>query len=167
MSLTMYTASVPVFARMFGSALGWLDKAHAHADARGFDSASYLGLRLAPDMLPFVKQFQIATDNAKGCVGRLAGVEIPKWNDDEASLDELRARLRKAVDHVQSVPADKFDGSEQREVVLQMRSGELRFTGVDYLQGFVLPNLYFHLTTAYALLRQAGVELGKKDFLGG
>lgn len=162
----MHAASVPVFVRMLNNLLAWLDKAQAHAEARKFDPANYLGLRLAPDMLPFTRQIQIATDGAKGCVARLAGVEVPKWEDNEASLDDLRARVRKTIDYVQSVPAAQIDGSEGREVVLQMRAGELRFAGQDYLRHFVLPNFYFHLTTTYALLRHAGVELGKSDFLG-
>lgn len=166
MSISMHSASVPVFVRMLNNLLGWLDKAEAHAQARKFDSANYLGLRLAPDMLPFTRQIQIASDTAKGCVARLGGIEVPKWEDTEASFDDLRARVRKTLDFVQSVPAQKFDGSESREVVLPLRSGELRFSGEDYLRHFVLPNLYFHLTVTYALLRHAGVELGKGDFLG-
>ena len=167
MSLSMHSASVPVFVRMFGNMLNWLDKAQAHAEARKFDSANYLGLRLAPDMLPFVRQIQIASDGAKGCVARLAGVEAPKWEDNEASLDDLRARIRKTIDYVQSVPAAQIDGSDGREIVLPTRSGDpLRFTGENYLKHFVLPNLYFHCTATYALLRHAGVELGKKDYLG-
>ena len=167
MSLTMHNCTVPVFVRVFSSMLGWLDKAQAHAEARKFDSANYLGLRLAPDMLPFATQIQIATDMAKGCVARLSGTEAPKWDDKEATLDELRARIRKLIDHVQTVPAEQINGSEDREIVLPTRVGEpLRFTGETYLKQFVLPNLYFHATTTYALLRQAGVELGKRDFLG-
>ncbi len=167
MSLSMHSASVPVFTRMLGNALVWLDKAQAHAEARKFDPANYLGLRLAPDMLPFTRQIQIASDAVKGCVARLAGVEVPKWDDNEASLDDLRARIRRTLDFVQSFTPAQIDGSEAREIVMQMRAGELRFNGEDYLQHFVLPNLYFHLTTTYALLRHAGVALGKKDFLGG
>jgi hypothetical protein len=166
MSLSMYSASVPVFTRMFSAALAWLDKAQAHAEARKFDTANYLGLRLAPDMLPFTRQIQIATDGAKGCVARLAGVEVPKWEDNEASFDELRARLRRTIDYVNSFSAAQIDGSDGREIVLQMRAGEVRFSGEDYLKHYVMPNLYFHLTTSYALLRNAGVELGKRDFLG-
>jgi len=162
----MHTASVPVFVRMLNNLLTWLDKAQAHAEARKFDTANYLGLRLAPDMLPFTRQIQIASDAAKGCVARLAGVDVPKWDDTEASLDDLRARVRKTMDYVQSIPADKIDGSEAREVVLQMRAGEIRFSGENYLRHYALPNFYFHLTTAYALLRHAGVEIGKTDFLG-
>ncbi len=167
MSPSMHSASVPVFTRMLGNALVWLDKAQAHAEARKFDPANYLGLRLAPDMLPFTRQIQIASDAVKGCMARLAGVEVPKWDDNEASLDDLRARIRRTIDFVQSFTPAQIDGSEAREIVMQMRAGELRFNGEDYLQHFVLPNLYFHLTTTYALLRHAGVALGKKDFLGG
>ena len=167
MSLSMHSASVPVFVRMLGNALNWLDKAQAHAEARKFDTANYLGMRLAPDMLPFTRQIQIATDGAKGCVARLAGLEVPKWDDNEASFDDLRARLRKTIDYVQSIPAGQIDGSEAREILLPTRSGDpLRFTGEAYLKHFVLPNLYFHTSMTYALLRHAGVDLGKKDFLG-
>ncbi len=167
MSLTMHSASVPIFVRMLGNVLVWLEKAEAHALAKKFDPSNYLGLRLAPDMLPFTRQIQIATDTAKGCVARLAGLEVPKWEDQEASLDDLRARVRKALDYVQSVPAAQIDGTEGREIVLPMRTGEpLRFTGEAYLRHWVLPNFFFHVTTAYALLRHAGVEVGKADFLG-
>ncbi len=167
MSLSMHNTSVPVFVRMFSNVLSWLDKAQAHADARKFDSANYLGMRLAPDMLPFTKQIQIATDMAKGCVARLSGTEAPKWDDNEATLEALRERVRKALDYVHSIPAVQIDGSEQREIVLPTRVGDpLRFTGETYLKHYVLPNVYFHTTTAYALLRHAGVELGKRDYLG-
>ena len=168
MSLSMHAASVPVFVRMLGNLLTWLDKAEAHAQARKFDANNFVGLRLAPDMLPFARQIQIATDTAKGCVARLAGLEVPKWDDNEATLDDLRARVRKALDYVQSIPPAQIDGSEQREIVLPMRSGEpLRFSGENYLRFWVLPNFFFHVTTAYALLRHGGVEIGKGDYLGG
>ncbi|MBI5721585.1 MAG: DUF1993 domain-containing protein [Burkholderiales bacterium] len=167
MSLSMYSVSVPVFVRMFGNAQKWLGKAEEHATARKFDAANYLGLRLAPDMLPLVRQVQIASDGAKGCVARLVGVEVPKWEDNEATMADLHARLKRTVDYVQSVPAVGFEGSESREIVLPMRQGDpLRFSGEAYLKHYVMPNLYFHLTTTYALLRHAGVELGKRDFLG-
>jgi hypothetical protein len=166
MTISMYSASVPVFVRTLKAMLGWLDKAQAHADARKFDTANYLGLRLAPDMLPFTRQIQIVSDGVKGCVARLSGQEPPKWDDTETTLDDLRARIRKTIDYVQSVPAGQIDGSEGREIVLPTRAGEpLRFNGEDYLKHFVLPNFYFHATTTYALLRHAGVELGKRDFL--
>ncbi len=167
MSLSMHSASVPIFVRMLNNLLGWLDKAEAHAVARKFDAGNYLGLRLAPDMLPFARQIQIASDGAKGCVARLAGIEVPKWEDNEASLADLRARIRKTIDYVQSIAPAQIDGSEAREILVPMRAGEpLRFTGESYLKHFVLPNFFFHVTTAYALLRHAGVEIGKGDYLG-
>ena len=167
MSLTMYSASAPVFTRVLGSMLAWLDRAEAHAQARSFDPTNYLGLRLAPDMLPFSRQIQIASDGAKGCMSRLAGTEIPKWEDNESTLDELRARIRRTLDHVQSFGPAQLDGSDSREIAIPMRSGDtLRFDGESFLKYFALPNFYFHATTTYALLRHAGVELGKADFLG-
>jgi uncharacterized protein len=167
MSISMHAATAPVFVRMLNNLLAWLDKAQAHAEARKFDPNNYLGLRLAPDMLPFTRQIQIATDGVKGCMARLAGVDVPKWDDTEASLDDLRARVRKALDYVKSFSAAQIDGSEGKEVLLPTRQGDpLRFTGENYLKHFVLPNFYFHATTAYALLRHAGVELGKTDYLG-
>jgi uncharacterized protein len=166
MTISMHSASVPVFVRQLTAMLALLDKAQAHAEARKFDSANYLGLRLAPDMLPFTRQIQIAADMAKACVARLAGQDVPKWDDNEASLDDLRARIRKTIDYVQSVPAAQFDGSDDREILVPTRAGEpLRFSGEAYLKHYVLPNFFFHCTTTYALLRHAGVELGKKDFL--
>jgi uncharacterized protein len=166
MSLSMYTASVPVLARTLTAMLAWFDKAQAHAEVRKFDANNYLGLRLAPDMLPFTKQIQIACDMAKGCVARLAGQEVPKWDDSETTLDELRARISKTLAYVQGFSAAQIDGSDDREIVLAMRAGELRMSGENYLKAYVLPNVYFHATTTYALLRQAGVDIGKKDFLG-
>ena len=166
MAIDMYSASVPMLRQMLQNMLAWLDKAEAHATTRKFKPDNYLGLRLAPDMLPFSRQVQIATDHAKGCVARLAGVDNPRYDDNEATLDELRARIRKTLAFVDAIPADKVRGSEDREVVLPMRHGELRYTGQHYLQHFALPNFFFHCTTAFALLRHAGVELGKTDVLG-
>jgi uncharacterized protein len=167
MSISMHAASAPAFLRTLNNMLAWLDKAQAHAEARKFDSNNYLALRLAPDMLPFTRQIQIVTDGVKGCVARLSGQEVPKWDDNEASLDDLRARIRKTIDYVKSVGPAQIDGSEAKEILLPQRSGEpLKFSGENYLKHFVLPNFYFHATTTYALLRHAGVDLGKKDFLG-
>ena len=167
MPLSMHSATAPVFVRMLNNMLGWLDKAEAHAKARKFDPANYLGLRLAPDMLPFARQIQIATDHVKGCLARLAGAEPPKWADDEKTLDELRARIQKAIDYAKSIPAEKVDGSEQREISLPLGpSRTMTFPGETFMKSFSLPNFYFHVTMAYALLRQAGVELGKMDYLG-
>jgi hypothetical protein len=164
----MYGMSVPVFERMLGNMLVWLDKAQAHAEARKFDPNNYLGLRLAPDMLPFVSQVRIACDNAKGCVRRLAEVEAPVHPDDETTLDQLRQRIRSTLEFITSVPAEKFDGSESRPIEIPLRNRDpLKFDGESYLKHFALPNVYFHLTMTYALLRHAGVELGKADYLGG
>ncbi|MBK7059920.1 MAG: DUF1993 domain-containing protein [Rubrivivax sp.] len=167
MSISMHSSSVPVLLRNLNNVLAWLDKAQAHAEARKFDPVNYLGLRLAPDMLPFAKQIQILSDTAKGCAARLAGVDIPKWEDTEVNLDDLRTRIRKTIDYLQSVPAAQIDGSEGREIVITLRSGDVKFDGQRYLEHWALPNFYFHLMTAYALLRQAGVDLGKQDYLKG
>ena len=167
MPLSMHTASVPVFVRMLTNVLAWLDKAEAHAQARKFDAANYLGLRLAPDMLPFARQIQIASDTTKNCVARLAGGEPPKWPDDEKTLEELRARIRKTIDYAKSVPAAQLEGSETREIVMPLGPGRtVTFPGAVFLEHFSLPNFYFHVTMSYALLRHAGVELGKMDYLG-
>jgi hypothetical protein len=166
MSLSMHAASVPAFVRTLNAMLVWLDKAQAHAEDRKFDAANYLGLRLAPDMLPLTRQVQIASDGVKGCVARLAGIEVPQWEDSEATFDDVRARITKTLEFVQSVPAAQIDGSEDKPITMKMRTGELQFTGQSSLLTFVLPNFYFHATTLYALLRHAGVPLGKMDFLG-
>ena len=167
MSLSMYSASVPVFQRMLANTLVWLDKAEAHAAARKFGPDAYLALRLAPDMLPFTKQIQIASDNIKGCVARLAGQEVPKWDDTETTMADLRVRIRRTIDFIGTVPASAFEGAETREIVIPLRNRDpLVFSGANYLNHFALPNVYFHLTMTYALLRQAGVEVGKGDFLG-
>lgn len=167
MPLTMHSASVPVFVRMLHNMLAWLDKAEAFAAARKLDPNHYLGLRLAPDMLPFARQIQIATDHVKGCTARLAGLEPPKWADDEKTLDELRARIRKAIDYAQSVPAEKLAGSDARDVTIPAGpSRTLTLPGEVFMKSFSLPNFFFHATMTYALLRQAGVELGKMDYLG-
>ena len=168
MTISMHSASVPVFVRMLGNMLVWLDKAEAHAVAKKFDPKNYLGMRLTPDMLPFSAQIQIATDVSKNCLARLAGIEPPKWPDTEATLDELRARIKKAIEFAQSVPAAKLDGSETRDIHLPMGGGRVvPFKGEAMLKHFSLPNFFFHCTMTYALLRQGGVELGKLDFLGG
>ena len=167
MTLSMHSASAPLFSRALGNMLAWLDKAEAHAKQRKFDVENFLGLRLAPDMLPLSRQIQIATDGAKNCVARLAGVEPPKGADDEATLDELRARLRKAIDYVESIPASEIDGSEEREILMPAGPDHtIRFKGQAFLTGFSIPNFYFHVSMTYALLRQGGVELGKMDYLG-
>jgi len=163
----MYSASVPVFTRLLGNALVWLDKAEAHAKARNFDPNNYLGLRLAPDMLPLTRQVQIASDAAKGAMARLAGQEVPKWEDQEASLEDLRARIRKTMDYVASFTPAQIDGSEKKAISVPRRVGDpLQFEGEAFLKHYAMANFYFHLSTLYALLRQAGVDIGKGDFLG-
>ena len=167
MTLSMHAASAPLFLRSLNNMLAWLDKAEAHAKARNFDPDNFLAARLAPDMFPLSRQIQVATDTAKNCVARLSGTEPPKWADDESTLNELRGRLEKAIDYVQSIVQSDIDGSEARTV--EMPAGPdntITFTGQDFLTGFSIPNFYFHVSMAYALLRQAGVELGKMDFLG-
>jgi hypothetical protein len=166
MSISMYTASVPVFVRQLGAILNWLDKAEAHATAKKFDTAVYLQSRLAPDMLPFIAQVRIASDASKGCVARLAGVEPPSFEDNETTFEELRQRVRKTIDYLNSVPADSIDGSEERDIVIPMRNRDpLNFKGEFYLKHWAMANFMFHTTMTYALLRHAGVELGKRDFL--
>ena len=167
MSISMHSISAPTFVRILGNLQTWLDKAQAHAETRKFDPNNFIGLRLAPDMLPLNRQVQIASDAAKGCMGRLAGAELPKWEDNESTLAELRARAQKTIDYVNSFSAAQIDGSESREILVPRRTGEpLKFSGEAFLKHYALPNFYFHATTAYALLRQGGVEIGKTDFLG-
>jgi hypothetical protein len=168
MAISMHSASAPIFLKMLDNLLVFLDKAEAHAAARNFDAANYLGLRLAPDMLPFTRQIQIASDAAKGAMARLAGVEVPKWEDNEASIADLRARIARTVDYVKGFTPAQIDGSESRPVTVPTRQGEpLRFDGETYLKHYALPNFFFHVTTAYALLRHAGVDVGKRDYLRG
>jgi hypothetical protein len=167
MTMSMYGASVPVFERMLDNLLTWLAKAQAHAESRRFDSANYLGLRLAPDMLTFASQVRIAADVAKLAVARLAGVDAPRFPDDETTLEALAQRVRNTLAFVRSIDPRSIDGSDAREIVLPQRSGEsLHFTGETFLQRWALPNFFFHATTTYALLRHAGVDLGKADVLG-
>jgi len=167
MTISMHSASAPAFARMLGNMLNWLEAAKAHAEAKKFDPAVYMTLRLAPDMLPLPRQIQIASDGVKGCMARLAGLPVPSWEDKETTLDELAERLRLTREFVLSVSADALDGSETREIEIPRRDKPpFKFSGEDYLRHFVLPNFYFHATTTYALLRHAGVSLGKMDYLG-
>jgi hypothetical protein len=162
----MYTASVPVLVRALGNLAGVLEKAAAHAEARKIDPAVLLNSRLYPDMFPLVRQVQIATDNAKGGAARLAGAQPPKYEDNEASFAELQARLQKTIAYLNTFTPEQIDGSEERPVALTLRSGELKFVGLTYLLGYLLPNFFFHTTAAYAILRHNGVELGKRDYLG-
>ncbi|HEY1996854.1 DUF1993 domain-containing protein [Paraburkholderia sp.] len=167
MSISMYQASVPVLVRGLTNLQNILGKAEAHAAEKQIDPAVFINGRLFPDMLPLVRQVYITTDTAKGCAARLAGVEPPKYEDVEVSFEELHARIQKTIDYLKEFNAQQIDGSEERQVTLKMRSGPVEFTGLNYLLQFVLPNFYFHITTAYGILRHNGVEVGKLDFLGG
>jgi hypothetical protein len=166
MSLTMYQASIPGFLRMLENLSAILDKAAAHAEAKKIDPAIFINARLAPDMFPLSRQVQIATDMVKGCAARLAGIEVPRYEDNESSFADLQARIAKTKTFLQSVSASQIDGSEERQITLKFGSRELSFLGQAYLLDFVLPNFHFHLTTAYAILRHNGVEIGKMDYVG-
>ena len=166
MNPLMYDASVSVFNRTLTALSVILDKAAAHAEAKGFDPAILLNDRLAPDMFTLTRQVQIACDTAKGAGARLAGLEVPKHEDSETTMAELKARIAKTLAFVNDIPATAFAGSEDRSVVLQMRKQTVEFAGRTYLFEHALPNLFFHVTTAYAILRHNGVEIGKGDYLG-
>jgi hypothetical protein len=166
MTLSMYEASVPVFVRMLNNLTAIVEKGAAHAEGKKIEPAVLINSRLYPDMLPFSKQIQIATDTAKGCVARLAGQEPVKFEDNEASFPELLARIRKTIDYLNTFSKSQIDGTEEKTITLQMRTGPLTFAGMPYLLYFAHPNFYFHVTTAHDILRHCGVELGKMDFLG-
>jgi hypothetical protein len=166
MSVTLYQVSVPVFKRMLGNLSAFLTKAEAHATARKIDPSVLLQARLFPDMFPLTKQVQIACDFAKGAAARLAGVDVPKYDDTETTFEDLRARIAKTVSFVESCKAAQIEGSESRPISLTMGGKSYSFNGLDYLNNMVFPNFYFHVTTAYDILRHNGVELGKADFVG-
>ena len=168
MAISMSSASVPIFVTMLRNLSKFLGKARAHAEAKKFDPNVLVTARLAPDMLPFKSQVQIACDSAKFCVARLSGVDAPRFEDNEASLPELEERIAKTLAYLESVPREKLDGTEEKQVSVPRRGHEpMQYTGEQYLKHFALPNFFFHVTTAYALLRHNGVDLGKADFLGG
>ena len=166
MSLSMYQASVPAFVQMLNNLSAILEKAEADAQDRKIDPEVLLDYRLAPDMLPLIRQVQIAADLAKGAAARLAGVEVPKHDDTEKTFADLKARLINTVAFVQSIQTIDIDGSEGRNITLTLGEHTMSFKGQPYLVHFVLPNFYFHCTTAYDILRHCGVELGKRDFIG-
>ena len=163
MSTELYDLTVPVFTRGLKNLSALLDKAVAHA---GEGAEGLLQNRLIGDMHPLVKQVQIATDSPKLCIARLSGVEAPVMEDTETTIPELKARIQATIDYLASVPREAIDGQEGKEIVLKFPGGEWPFKGLAYVIGFAMPNFYFHLTTAYGLLRQAGVPLGKQDFMG-
>ena len=166
MQMSMYQASVPPILTYLNNLSAIIDKAKAYCEAKKIDQAVIIGYRLRPDMLPFSVQIQIATDQVKGLVSRLAGTDVPSFPDVEATFDDLKARLAKTIAHVKSFTPAQIDGTEDKDIAFKAGPNELKFKGAAYLTNWVLPNFYFHVTTAYAILRLCGVELGKRDYLG-
>jgi uncharacterized protein len=166
MNISMYQASAPRFANLLKNLSAILDKAKAHAEAKKIDELVLTASRLYPDMYALARQVQIACDTAKGAVARLAGVEVPKHEDTEKTFDELKGRIAKTLAFIATVKPAQIDGSEGKEIVLKLQGKEVPFKGLPYLLGFAWPNFYFHLTTAYNILRHNGVEIGKRDFVG-
>ncbi|HLT27816.1 MAG TPA: DUF1993 domain-containing protein [Zeimonas sp.] len=166
MKISMYQASVPRLANLLENLSKILDKAQAHADAGKIDVAAVMDYRLAPDMYPFAKQVQIACDKARSVVARLAKMDVPYYEDDERTFAELKVRIARTVEFIRSVPADRIDGTEDDEIVLPVTGKETCYRGMQLLLGHSMPNVYFHATTAYSILRQNGVPIGKRDFLG-
>ncbi|POZ61887.1 DUF1993 domain-containing protein [Chromobacterium alticapitis] len=166
MPFDVYHASVPVLLRGLDNLSAILRKAEEDAVARGIAPETFLQARLAPDMFPLQRQVQIVSDTAKGCAARLAGAEVPSYADDEQGFDELRQRLAKTSAFILSLRPEQMENGEEREITLKLRGNEVRFRGQDYLCAFALPNFYFHLAAAYAILRHNGVPLGKADYLG-
>lgn len=168
MSISMSSASLPIFKTALTNLSHLLAKAQAHAQAKKFDAVVLTQYRLAPDMLPFTRQVLIACDAAKLCVARLSGLEAPKFDDTETTLDELMGRIQKTLDWLGTVPATSLDGTEQKSITFPVGKDKTRtMTGEDYLKHWAIPNVYFHVTTAYAILRHNGVEIGKGDYLLG
>ena len=166
-AISMYSASVPVFTRLLKNLDVMLDKAVVYADAKKIEHSALLTARLAPDMFHLIKQVQVATDNAKGCVARLAGADIPKYEDNEASFADLKARIAKTLAFLASFKPEQINGTEDKDIVLQFGSHKIEFNGLDYLLKFASMNVYFHVTTAYGILRHNGLDIGKRDFVGG
>jgi hypothetical protein len=162
----MYQCSALVFTHNLKNLSKILRQAAADCKARGYDPSVLLNTRLAPDMLPLIRQVQIATDNAKGCCARLTGVANPVFEDDETTFPELQERIKRVLAFIRSLKAAQFEGSDSRQVEMKTPIGNLTFNGADYLNGWALPNFYFHYTAAYSLMRHNGVQLGKLDFLG-
>ena len=166
MTISMYQASAPRFVNILNNLAGILDKAQAHAEAKKIDPLVLTASRLYPDMFALGRQVQIACDTAKGAVARLAGVEVPKHEDTEHSFAELKARIAKTTAFIETLKPAQVDGSEDRDIALKLGPREVQWKGMQYLLGFALPNFYFHVATAYGILRHNGVELAKRDFIG-
>jgi hypothetical protein len=166
MTLSMYQASAPRFVNSLKNLSAILDKAQAHCEARKVDPLVLTASRLYPDMLALARQVQIACDNAKGAVARLAGVEAPKHEDSEQTFAELKARIAKTIAFIETLKPAQIDGSEDKDIVMKLGPREVQWKGMQYLLGFALPNFYFHVVTAYDILRHNGVELAKRDYIG-
>lgn len=166
MPITMYAASAPRFVHMLNNLSALLDKAQAHIDAKRLDPAALTTARLYPDMFHFARQVQVACDVAKGAVARLGGVEVPRHEDTEQTIAELKARIAKTIAFIETVSQAAIDASAERDITLKLGRGEYTFKGMQYLLNFALPNFHFHVTTAYDILRHNGVELIKKDYIG-
>jgi uncharacterized protein len=166
MSVSLYEVSIPIFTLSLNNLAAILDKAADHAEAKKVEPNVLPATRLIADMLPLSAQIQITCDTAKGAAARLAGVEVPKHEDTEATIAELKARVAKTLAFVKSIKPEQLVGAETREIILQSPQSTMKFSGLNYLTNFVLPNFFFHMTMAYALLRKNGVDLGKRDFLG-
>jgi hypothetical protein len=166
MALSMYEVSIPAFIRALTNLSAILEKGAAHAQAQGMDPADLIQTRLIADMDTLATQVQRASDAAKGCAARLAGIDVPSFADTEATFPELQERIAKTVDFLKSVRPEQFEGSEARSIELKLKQGAIAFDGKSYLLGFALPNFYFHITTAYDILRHKGVQIGKMDYLG-
>jgi len=166
MSLTMYQASVPVFVNNLRNLSEILRKAVLHAEAKKIDPSVLTQARLYPDMLPLTRQVHLATDQAKNSSSRLSGADRPTFEDNETTFDELQARIAKTIAYLETLTPAQFEGSDDKDITLPVRGKDATMKGASYLLGFVHPNFYFHLATAYAILRESGVEIGKLDFLG-
>ena len=165
MSPAMYNASVPVFRQLLSALGAIIDKTLVHAEAKKIDPAVYATARLYPDMFPFAKQITVATDFAKGASARLAGIEVPRFEEPEMALGDAKARLQKTLDFIATLKPEQFDGAETRDITIQLRGTPTIFKGQPYLLHYAMPNFYFHTTTAYAILRHNGIEIGKPDFI--
>jgi uncharacterized protein len=165
-TISLQNTAAPIFNQMLGGLTLCLDKAATHCETKKIDPNAILTARLYPDMFNLIRQVQIACDSAKGAMARLAGIDVPKHEDTEMTFADLKKRIAVTLEFVNSVPADKLTGAEDREITLPLRSGPLTFNGLAYLNHFALPNFYFHVTTAYDILRHNGVEIGKGNYLG-
>jgi hypothetical protein len=167
MKISVHALSIDIFTTALGNLSAILEKGVAHATAKKFDSNVLVASRLAPDMLPLSRQVQIACDLAKNSAARLAGIEPPRFEDTEKTIDELRSRIARTIDYLKSIPAASLEGSEERDIKVPAGERTIEFKGLAFLQRWAIPNVFFHVTTAYNILRHNGVDIGKRDFLGG